>query len=71
MSVDELKKGLKEKEKELNRLLIEICLRIEQKELLARLKREQTLGIAKIEMDIQELGPGNQIGETLKVLLQL
>ena len=42
----------------------EKCLRTEQKELLIRLKREQAWHIAKIEIDILELGPGNEVGET-------
>ena len=70
MGADKLEEGLEEKEKELNTLLHEeMILRTKQKELLTRLKREQALGIANIEMDIQECGPGNHAGETLRGII--
>ena len=69
MSADELQKGLKGKENEVNRLLDEERhLRFEQK-LLTRLEEGQALSIAKIEKDIQELGPENHVGETLRGII--
>ena len=59
---------MKEKEKELNTLLNEKKhLRNKQKQLLNRLEEEQAL--SKIDKDIQELGPDNQIRETLRGII--
>ena len=69
MIADELEIGLKENEKGLNRLLDEKYLRIEQQQLLTRLEEEQALNIAKIEKDIQELQPDNQVGETIRGII--
>ena len=56
---------MREKEKELSRLLDEQGhLIIDQKMLLNRLKHEQVLSRAKIEKDIQELELDSQVAET-------
>ena len=55
MSVDELERGLKEKEKELNRILDkEKYLRTEQKELLTRFGEEKALGIKNMKKYMQD-----------------
>ena len=72
MMADELERGLKEKEKELIRLLEEEDhLRSGKEELLNRLTQKKLLTTVEIDKRKQELGLDNQVGEMVRCVFSI